>query len=593
MEFLSVFKDLWWFFKQEKRSYLIGLFALVILAVLNLIPARIIGQVVDLVDTKKITYDHLQNYALVLIALGIGMYVFGYLWRVLIFGSAHRLGRLLRNRLYESFTNMSPQFYHKQRIGDMMAHSTNDIQAVTMTAGEGVMTMTDTIVLGGLVIGTMAFTIDWQLTLLAVLPLPIMAYLTNRYGTLLHKRFHLAQEAFSTMNDKVQESMAGVRVIKAFGQEDEEKKEFGGLLDDVVEKNIAVARVDGLYDPTIILLMGISIFITMGVGTLKVIDNSITIGELTQFTILLGQLIWPMLAFGWLFNIVEKGRASYDRVNALLTTEPQIQDVPGAVAEIPSGDIEFRVKEFQYPETERNVLEDVQFLLKKGQTLGVVGKTGSGKTTLFRLLLREFEGSQAKILFNNHSIDHYQMHYLRKAIGYVPQDHILFSANIAQNIAFGNPNVSSAQIEAVAKVACIHEDILQFPQGYETVVGERGVTLSGGQKQRISIARALLLNPEVLILDDSLSAVDAKTEHSILHELRQNRSDKTTMIAAHRLSAVEEADLILVMDDGKIAERGTHEELMNLGGWYREMYESQQLESLIMEGGVQHVDDRT
>ncbi|MDQ0417487.1 ATP-binding cassette subfamily B protein [Croceifilum oryzae] len=582
---MSVFKDLWWFFKQEKRSYLTGFFALLILAILDLVPAWMVGQVIDLVNTKQLTYDHLFQYALMLIGLGIVAYICGYLWRISIFGAAYRLGKLLRDRLYKSFTKMSPQFYHKQRIGDMMAHSTNDIQAVTMTAGEGIMTLTDTVVLGGLVVATMAITIDWQLTLLAVLPLPILAYCTNRYGKLLHTRFHLAQKAFSTMNDKVQESMAGVRVIKAFGQEDAEKKEFGGLLDDVVQKNVAVARVDGLYDPTIIILMGISTLITIAVGTLKVLDDTITVGQLTQFSILLGRLIWPMLAFGWLFNIVEKGRASYDRVNALLTTKPQIQDLPDAVAEVPTGDIEYKVKQFQYPETERNTLEDVQFSLRKGQTLGIVGKTGSGKTTLFRLLLREFEGSLAQVFINNRSINQYQMSYLRRAIGYVPQDHILFSANIAENIAFGNPEATGEQIEAAAKVACIHEDIMQLPQGYETVVGERGVTLSGGQKQRVSIARALLLNPEVLILDDSLSAVDAKTEHSILHELRVNRSDKTTMIAAHRLSAVEEADLIIVMEDGRIAERGTHEELMRLGGWYKEMYESQQLESLIMEGG--------
>ncbi|SDY02555.1 ABC transporter transmembrane domain-containing protein [Thermoactinomyces sp. DSM 45892] len=582
---MSVFRDLWWFFKQEKRSYLVGFFALIILAILELVPAWMVGRIIDLVNTKQLTYDHLLQYALILIGFGILAYVCGYLWRISIFGAAHRLGKLLRDRLYKSFTKMSPQFYHKQRIGDMMAHSTNDIQAVTMTAGEGVMTLTDTVVLGGLVIGTMAITIDWQLTILAILPLPILAYCTNRYGTLLHKRFHLAQKAFSTMNDKVQESMAGVRVIKAFGQEDDEKKEFGGLLDDVVQKNVAVARVDGLYDPTIIILMGISTLITIAVGTLKVLDDTITVGQLTQFTVLLGRLIWPMLAFGWLFNIVEKGRASYDRVNALLTTEPQIQDLSDAVAEIPSGDIEYKVKQFQYPEAGSQALKDVQFSLKKGQTLGIVGKTGSGKTTLFRLLLREFEGSQAQVLIKDKPIDQYQMSYLRRAIGYVPQDHILFSANIAENIAFGNPDATREQIEAAAKVACIHEDIMQLPQGYETVVGERGVTLSGGQKQRVSIARALLLNPEVLILDDSLSAVDAKTEHSILHELRMNRSDKTTMIAAHRLSAVEEAELILVMEDGRIAERGTHEELMNLDGWYREMYESQQLESLIMEGG--------
>lgn len=587
---VSVFKDLWWFFRQEKRSYLFGIFSLVILSILQLIPGKIIGIIVNQIEAKQLTSKELWYWCGFILVVGILMYIFGYFWRIALFGASHRLGRLLRDRLYKQFTKMSPQFFHKQRIGDMMAHSTNDIQAITMTAGDGVMTVVDTVVLGGLVIGTMAITIDWQLTLYAVAPMPLIAFLTSRYGKLLHKRFHLAQEAFSNMNDKVQENMAGVRVIKAFGQENAEKKEFDGLLDDIAQKNIAVAKIDALYDPTIIVLMGITTLITIGVGTLQVINGTINVGDLFTFTIYLGQLVWPMLAFGWLFNIVEKGRASYDRVNALLQTEPQIQDCPNAVDAPPTGDLEYQIEEFIYPETNHPVLEKVKFALGKGQTLGLVGKTGSGKTTLFRLLLREFEGPKAVITVGGKPIDSYTLSALRQAIGYVPQEHILFSATIGENIAFGKQDATQEEIENVARIACIHEDILQFPNGYQTEVGERGVTLSGGQKQRISIARALLLNPEILILDDSLSAVDAKTEHTILDELRRNRSHKTTLISAHRLSAVEEADLILVMDEGKIAELGTHVELMEKQGWYRNMYESQQLESLIAEGGASHVE---
>lgn len=301
----------------------------------------------------------------------------------------------------------------------------------------------------------------------------------------------------------------------------------------------------------------------------------------------LGLLIWPMLAFGWLFNIVERGRASYDRVSSLLREKPDIQEDDGLLDEVPTGDITYDIRSFTYPNETEPILQHIQFTLKKGETLGIVGKTGAGKTTLLKVLLREFVGIDGDVYFGGHSITQYRLERLREAIGYVPQDHFLFSASIRDNIAFARPDASQEEVERVAKLAQVHDDIMQFPEGYETVVGERGVSLSGGQKQRLSIARALLLNPEVLILDDSLSAVDAQTEERILQSLKENRAGKTTMIATHRLSAIQHAHLILVLEDGKIVQRGTHDELVAQDGWYRDMYVRQQLEQFVERGGAQ------
>ncbi|WP_017727433.1 ABC transporter transmembrane domain-containing protein [Halalkalibacterium ligniniphilum] len=582
---MKVFIDLWWFFKQEKLAYGAGVLLLAIVSLLTLVPPQIVGIIVDHINQGTLTETILFQWVGILLATGLIVYVVRYLWRIMIFGASIRLARLLRNQLYEHFTKMSNRFYHRHRTGDLMAHATNDIKAIQMTAGQGVLTLVDSLTMGGFVIITMAVTISWELTLISLLPMPFMAFLTFYYGTLLHKLFYHAQAAFSSLNDKVQESITGIRVTKAFGQEKDEIESFREQSKDVVDKNVAVARIDALFDPTISFIVGASYFLAVVFGARFVVAGEMTIGQLTSFTIYLGLLIWPMLAFGWLFNIVERGRASYDRVSELLKVKQDITDADATVNKAPAGDLFVDIEEFSYPDQEAPVLKKVKFHLNSGETLGIVGKTGSGKSTFIRLLQREYELKKGDISIGGVSLPQFTLDALKSAYGYVPQDHFLFSATIADNIAFAKPDASMADIIKVSQLANIHDDIIRFEQGYDTVVGERGVTLSGGQKQRISIARALLSDPYILILDDSLSAVDAKTEEQILSSLRNERKGKTTIITAHRLSAIKHADLILVLEDGEIVERGNHDTLMENAGWYRRMYEQQQLESLVERGG--------
>ncbi len=582
---MSIFKDLWWFFKQERKSYIPGVFLLAFVAFLELIPPRIVGLTVDHIVDGTLTRETILKMMLVLLGTAIVVYILRYLWRILIFGPAVRLARLLRNNLYEHFTKMSARFYQRRRVGDLMAHSTNDLQAIQQTAGAGVLTLVDSLMTGGFVLIAMAATISWKLTLICLLPLPFMAMATSYYGSLLHKTFHKAQAAFSSLNDKVQESVNGIKVVKTFGQEKQEIEEFEKQAEDVVKKNVTVAKIDSLFDPTIGLIIGISFFLAIAFGSRYVMIGEMTIGELIAFTTYLGLLIWPMLAFGWLFNIVERGRASYDRVTALLKEEVDIKNTKEAVEDVPTGSIQYAVETFTYPTEKEALLRNIHFQLKQGETLGVVGKTGSGKTSLLKMLIREYDGIQGNIFIGSKPITKYSLEALRKAIGYVPQDHFLFSATIADNIAFAVPEASFEEIIQAAKLANIHDDIIQFTEGYQTMVGERGVSLSGGQKQRLSIARALLMNPEILILDDSLSAVDAKTEESILHALKENRKGKTTIITSHRLSAIQHAQTIIVLENGHIVQKGTHGQLMEEEGWYREMYHRQALESLVEHGG--------
>ncbi|WP_341519216.1 ABC transporter ATP-binding protein [Bacillus paramobilis] len=583
---MKVFINLAWFFKQEKRAYIIGIIMLFGVALLELVAPKVLGIVVDEINNGTLTSEKLLKWVILLVVVGITMYILRYLWRIMIFGSSLKLARQLRKNLYEHFTKMSPSFYQSRRTGDLMAHATNDIQAIQQTAGSGVLTLVDSLAVGGCVLVAMGFTISWKLTLLSLIPMPIVAISTNYYGTLLHKRFHKAQQSFSEINDKVQESMSGMKVIRSLGQEKEDLQAFRKKSEDVVHKNMLVARIDSLFDPTISLIVGFSFLIAVCYGSVLVVRGELTVGDLVTFTTYLGTLVWPMLAFGWLFNIMERGRASYDRVEKILSQKSDVVNREDAVHTIASGDVTFAVDSFSYKKNELLQLIDVHFDLKKGETLGVVGRTGAGKTTLLKCLIREYDHFNGGLKVGERDIRDVTLYGVRSAISYVPQDHFLFSASIGENIAFGKADATYNEITRAAEIACIHDDILQFSEGYETVVGERGVSLSGGQKQRISIARALLTNAEILILDDCLSAVDAKTEETILNALKRERAGKTTIITAHRLSAIQHANLILVVDEGRIVQRGTHEQLMEENGWYKEMYESQQLEALVEKGGV-------
>lgn len=583
---MKVFINLAWFFKQEKRAYIIGIIMLFGVALLELVAPKVLGIVVDEINNGTLTSEKLLKWVILLVVVGITMYILRYLWRIMIFGSSLKLARQLRKNLYEHFTRMSPSFYQSRRTGDLMAHATNDIQAIQQTAGSGVLTLVDSLAVGGCVLVAMGFTISWKLTLLSLIPMPIVAISTNYYGTLLHKRFHKAQQSFSEINDKVQESMSGMKVIRSLGQEKEDLQAFRKKSEDVVHKNMLVARIDSLFDPTISLIVGFSFLIAVCYGSLLVVRGELTVGDLVTFTTYLGTLVWPMLAFGWLFNIMERGRASYDRVEKILSQKSDVVNREDAVHKVASGDVTFAVDSFSYKKNELLQLIDVHFHLKKGETLGVVGRTGAGKTTLLKCLIREYDHFSGELKVGERDIRDVTLYGVRSAISYVPQDHFLFSASIGENIAFGKADATYNEITRAAEIACIHDDILQFSEGYETVVGERGVSLSGGQKQRISIARALLTNAEILILDDCLSAVDAKTEETILNALKRERAGKTTIITAHRLSAIQHANLILVVDEGRIVQRGTHEQLMEENGWYKEMYESQQLEALVEKGGV-------
>nr|WP_269469316.1 ABC transporter transmembrane domain-containing protein [Aeromonas enteropelogenes] len=576
---VSVFLRLGWFFKEQWRRYLIAITLLMMVAILTVIPPKVVGWVVDGIAKGGLDNDTLLRYLAGLFGLGLLIYLLRYVWRVMLFGASYRLAYVLRNRLFGHFTRMSPDFYQRHRTGDLMAHATNDIQAVEMTAGEGVLTLVDSMIVGILVLSIMCSQYSWQLTLLSLLPLPVMAFFMNRFGKQIYKEFKAAQGAFSRLNNKTQEALSGVRVLKSYAVESLEDQGFAELTRQAGERNMAVARIDAKFDPVIYLCIGCSYFLAVAGGSALVLQGELTLGELTSFTMYLGQLIWPMFAIAWLFNIIERGSAAYSRIESLLAERSDIEDPaqPQALASafpLCANGVGYRLEQ-------RDLLQDIDFNLQRGGMLGVVGRTGAGKSSLLKLLMRLANPSAGELTMGGVPVERLALGELRRQFAYVPQEPFLFSTTIAANIALGRPDASQEEIDRVARIACVHDDIVRFPKGYETEVGEKGVTLSGGQKQRLAIARALLLEAPILVLDDALSAVDAHTEQLILHALKAHR--RTLILVSHRMTAVEQADEILVLEQGRVSERGRHGALIAHNGWYADMVRYQRLEQDVEE----------
>lgn len=574
-------KKLSWFFQQQWARYGMAIILMATVNLLSIIPPKMIGNVIDQIRTGGLTEAELYRNVMLLVGLAVMIYVIVYIWITTLFGNSILLEKLLRGRLLQHMTKMSPSFFQRNTTGELMALATNDVLAIGQTAGYGVMTLVNTLVGTAVVLITMVSLISYKLMLAALIPLPFLTIVISMLGKRMRKRFVAAQASFGKMNDRALESISGMRVIRSYVQEEHDIAKFDEVTKDVMTKNMKVAAINSLFHPSISTIVGLSYAIGIGYGSYMVFHNQISLGQLVSFNIYLGMLIWPMIAFGEFINILQRGTASVDRLSASFAQTADVQDHDHVTDVAQPGRIELQQLSFRYPGAEHDSLNGISLQLERGQTLGIVGRTGSGKSTLLKQMLRQYPIQPQKLLISGIPIEQIALSQVRGWMGYVPQEHLLLSKPIRDNIALGNPEASEEDIRKAIEMASFTQDLEQLPEGLDTIVGENGVMLSGGQKQRVSIARALLVNPEILILDDSLSAVDARTESMILNNLRKERSGKTTLIATHRLSAVMHADWIIVLDDGRTVEEGTHEQLMLHGGWYKEQFDRQQMEATL------------
>ena len=573
--------------KSRWLHYAAGILALAAVDLMNVYIPQFTGQITDGLKAGTIGMDGVWRLIGLIILMGAAMAAGRFGWRYFIFGAALDVRRRLQEDLFAHLEKLSMRYYNEHKTGDLMAHFTNDMRSVQMLMGPTVVTAFDATVMLVMVLGKMMFYVDMRLTLVAVIPLLLIMYGDYYYGKVMHRKFFAKQRAFSDLTDQVQEAVSGIRVIKAFVQERQELAAFARVNRLNQDRNMAVARTQALFMPLLDLVIGVSGLLTLLYGGYLTIAGEITLGQFEAVNLYIAMLVWPMLAAGECITFISQGMASLKRIRTILDEKPEIVD--GAeVKDVAAlrGEIELDGLTFAYPDQEDvTVLDSIRVHVDQGSTLAVLGRTGSGKSTLANLLLRLYDAKSDMIRIDGRPICEIPLSVLRRDVAYVPQESFLFSDTLERNIAFGAERKSREEIQRAARDACIHSNIMDFPEGYDTMVGERGVTLSGGQKQRSAIARALLKDAPILILDDALSAVDTDTEEQILHNLRVNRAGRTTIIIAHRISTIQNADRILVLDEGRAAEYGAHEELMALGGIYRSIHDKQQLEKQLREEG--------
>ncbi|MGB9856990.1 MAG: ABC transporter ATP-binding protein [Dictyoglomaceae bacterium] len=572
------------FLWEHRWDYLKGVIFLLLADIFQLIIPRFLGWGVDGLKKGNFGIKEISIYSLLLILFAVLTAVFRYLWRMSIIPTSRKLEAKIREKYFSHLQKLSINYFNYHKTGELMALATNDLNAVRELFGFGVVMFFDSLFLGILSI-IFLININFNLTLYLLIPLPLITLSIFFFGKITHQRFKYVQEGFAQLTDKAEETISGIKVVKAYVQEEGELNNFLKKARDLLERNIKLVRVWGFMFPSIEFLAGICVLIIFYFGGSSVLRGEISLGDFIAFNGYIGLLVWPMMALGQVVNIFQRGKASLERINEVLDEIPEIRDCKDTLyKDTLEGRIVFKNVYFSYPSNKSWALENISFEVYPGKFLGITGPVGSGKTTLVSLIPRLFDINKGEILIDDIPIKKLSLNSLRKNIGFVPQDSFLFSDTIANNIRFGNLNISDEKIKELVKIVALEEDLKDFPKGLDTVVGERGVTLSGGQKQRVSLARALAIDPPILILDDALSAVDAHTEKEILTNLKEIRKNKTLIVVAQRLSVIQEADEILVLKDGKIIERGNHEKLMKLGGFYAKLYEEQRLESELEKG---------